>query len=68
MQNMSYCRFHNTRLALQECVDALATGSELSPDEAASAESMISLCETFTTLMEERIHEQESEHHDNESN
>ena len=47
--NMSYCRFQNTLLALQECRDALAeTGlepfEELSDDERKAAKKLMKLC------------------------
>ena len=34
MANMSYCRFHNTRLDLEDCIDALRNEERLSSDEA----------------------------------
>lgn len=34
MANMSYCRFHNTRLALGDCLDALCDKEWLSEGEA----------------------------------
>ncbi len=33
MANMSYCRFHNTRLDLGDCLDALTDGDNLSSSE-----------------------------------
>lgn len=33
MINMSYCRFHNTNLALEECLEDLVNGQPLSEDE-----------------------------------
>ena len=33
MANMSYCRFHNTRLDLEDCIDALRNEERLSSDE-----------------------------------
>ena len=33
MANMSYCRFHNTRLDLGDCLDALTDGEHLSSSE-----------------------------------
>lgn len=32
MSNMSYCRFHNTRIDMQECIEDL-TDREISSDE-----------------------------------
>ena len=34
MSNMSYCRFHNTRLDLEDCIEALRNEERLSSDEA----------------------------------
>lgn len=34
MANMSYCRFHNTRFDLEDCIEALRNEVRLSPDEA----------------------------------
>ena len=33
MANMSYCRFHNTQMDLEDCLDALANEEELSKSE-----------------------------------
>lgn len=33
MVNMSYCRFYNTNLALNECLEALGEGDSLSKGE-----------------------------------
>lgn len=33
MVNMSYCRFHNTNLALRECLEALSERDSLSKEE-----------------------------------
>lgn len=33
MMNMGYCRFHNTNIALRECLEAIKSGKELSSDE-----------------------------------
>ena len=33
MANMSYCRFHNTNIDLEDCLEALRDGKELSEDE-----------------------------------
>ena len=34
MANMSYCRFHNTRLDLEDCLDAINNEERLSEEEA----------------------------------
>lgn len=33
MINMNYCRFNNTELALDECLDTIKSGKELSEEE-----------------------------------
>ena len=40
MINMSYCRFHNTRKAMQECLDALTDGDTLTEEELADCKGM----------------------------
>ena len=34
MANMSYCRFHNTRIDMSDCIEALDCEEELSREEA----------------------------------
>ena len=41
--NMSYCRFHNTRLDLSDCIDALLDEDELSASEARDARNMFQM-------------------------
>lgn len=33
MVNMNYCRFNNTKIALNECLEAIQCGEKLSDDE-----------------------------------
>ena len=40
MANMSYCRFHNTRLDLEDCIDALRNEERLSSDEARAGRNL----------------------------
>lgn len=40
MANMSYCRFHNTRLDLEDCIEALRNGECLSADEARAGRNL----------------------------
>lgn len=42
MVNMSYCRFHNTRLALDECLEAIQNGENLSDAEMDACKQMFS--------------------------
>lgn len=48
MSNMSYCRFQNTMIALQDCADELdeieGNLAELSKEEAQAADRLIQLC------------------------
>ena len=43
MSNMSYCRFQNTLLDLQNCVDYM-DDDDLSPEEAQAREYLIEVC------------------------
>ena len=40
MANMSYCRFHNTQNDLEDCLDALRDGEELSKSEFVKCKQM----------------------------
>ena len=44
MANMSYCRFHNTVLDLEDCKEALENGDISSLKEKNSAKGLIELC------------------------
>lgn len=52
MINLGYCRFNNTALALEECIDALkAYGlTDLSEEEQESAISLYELAEKYIKL------------------
>lgn len=41
MSNMSYCRFHNTRIDIQECIEALTNRDISSDEEKRAAKNMI---------------------------
>lgn len=41
MSNMSYCRFHNTRIDIQECIKALTNRDISSDKEKQAARNMI---------------------------
>ena len=45
--NMSYCRFHNTRMDLADCVEALENFDDISEEEMLHAEMMYNLCERY---------------------
>lgn len=40
MANMSYCRFHNTRLDMEDCLEALRDEKRLSPSEARAGRNL----------------------------
>ena len=44
MANMGYCRFHNTLLALRECLEDLNDGEQLSEEEAKAKDALLALC------------------------
>lgn len=41
MSNMSYCRFHNTRIDMQECIEDLTNRDISSDEEKRAAKNMI---------------------------
>ena len=45
MSNMSYCRFQNTVLELQDCLYSLEEQDQLSPEEEQAKKTLIKLCE-----------------------
>jgi len=49
MSNMSYCRFNNTRIDLQDCVDAWHEGVS-SKDEARARKALIEVAEEIIEL------------------
>lgn len=52
MGNMSYCRFHNTEIDLQECIDALNDGERLSYSEKRSAKMLLDRCVEYIEAYE----------------
>jgi hypothetical protein len=44
MSNMSYCRFQNTVLDMEDCISVLNDSEELSDDEANAKDRLIQLC------------------------
>lgn len=63
MANMSYCRFHNTRIDLEGCLDALRDGEKLSADEYKAFKRMFTMF--FEYLYDEGIIEQDEETDEN---
>ena len=56
MSNMSYCRFQNTALDLDDCADALeellnADREALSADELRAAKRLVELCFSIVTMV-----------------
>jgi hypothetical protein len=48
MSNMSYCRFHNTLLALQDCYWNMSD-NDLSEEEKTAQEQLIVLCKKIAS-------------------
>lgn len=51
MANMSYCRFHNTRLDLEDCLDAINNEERLSEEEARAGRHLF---DDFLSFCKER--------------
>jgi hypothetical protein len=45
MPNMSYCRFQNTSGDLEDCMEAMESREELSPEEREAQGYLVTLCE-----------------------
>jgi ribosome assembly protein YihI (activator of Der GTPase) len=50
MANMSYCRFHNTQIDLEDCLDALRDGETLSKSEFEKCQQLFN---SFVDYLEE---------------
>ena len=59
MINMGYCRFNNTKLALDECLEALQEGNALSDAEFKKCKQMIKTFVIF--LRDEGVIEDDGE-------
>lgn len=57
MANMSYCRFHNTQMDLEDCLDALKDNEELSKSEFMKCKQMFGSFIDF--LLDEGVIEDE---------
>jgi len=59
MANMSYCRFHNTVMDMQDCFDAMAEAvdmqesMELSADEQRAFQRMYDMLQDMQAVMDE---------------
>ena len=51
--NMSYCRFRNTRMDFEACVEAIEYGDEISAEEKYAAEKLYRLCKRYMAAYEE---------------
>ena len=51
MSNMSYCRFNNTAIDLEDCLDSLHEGVE-SQEEARKRKRLLQLCRDFIDAVE----------------
>ena len=58
MANMSYCRFHNTKNDLDDCLEALRDGARLSQDEFRKCKQMFN--NFIELLLDEGIIEDEN--------
>ena len=56
MANMSYCRWHNTRLDMKDCLDSYRAGDDLSSEEHRSAKRLFEMVCSF--LEEEGVIEE----------
>lgn len=59
MSNMSYCRFENTLADLEDCLQALADGVDVSETEKRAADRMAKVCQQY---IEEHISWSRYEH------
>lgn len=59
--NMSYCRFHNTRIDLADCLDAISQGDTISHEERVHGEKMfrsfLEFCRYFGIISDYRDEE-----------
>ena len=62
MANMSYCRFHNTLIALEDCYEDMQFGndfSELSLTEQQARNELVALCKKIAEQFDEKLIENE---------
>ena len=74
MSNMTHCRFENTALDVQDCIDAVETmlnnkgkdahGDILSRTEMQAFEEMINLCENFSNYANTLLENYDDEMHE----
>ena len=63
MSNMSYCRFYNTRIDLEDCKDVMEGNDEhyqcrddLSSEEYEAMESLIEICRDIVRMADNESH------------
>ena len=62
MANMSYCRFHNTLIHLEDCYEDMQFGnyfSELSLTEQEARNELVALCKKIAEQFDEKLIEYE---------
>ena len=62
MANMSYCRFHNTLIDLEDCYEDMQFGndfSELSLTEQEARNELVALCKKIAEQFDEKLIEYE---------
>lgn len=66
MSNMSYCRYENTSMDLQDCIDNLEEPQyegeaykELSDTEKRACDEIRQQCETFIRIYDDKIEDEE---------
>lgn len=63
MANMSYCRFHNTLIDLEDCYEDMQFGndfSELSLTEQEARNELVALCKKIAEQFDEKLIENEN--------
>ena len=53
MSNMSYCRFHNTSIDLQDCYNALNDEEKLSVNEFRALKRLVNTCKDISEMFED---------------
>lgn len=61
MSNMGYCRFENTYLALEECIDDLYDNKAISPSENEYRLSLYEKCKEYIAACDDYVYVEESE-------
>lgn len=59
--NMSYCRFSNTLVDLEDCCGALEEGAAISWEEMRKAERMREMCERYIEAFDQYVESEDEE-------